>query len=221
MAETGSWNGHVFTVLPNLIRGFTGLTIKGASETNTKTSSKQQYLERKAGKPVEVALTVELNAMTGCNVRSEAIAFVNDARDGTKNYFYVNSKKLVPCQLMLTDASVEETQIAPNGTWVSARVKLSMKQASKYDGSASSSSSSSGKKKTAKKTSVKNSTSVTITAAVGAAIGAASSTAKATTSTNKAQTTINQLVSAAKSASKSKTVAKSSGGGGTNYLTTR
>lgn len=33
MAEIASWNGHSFTVSPKLIRGFTGLTIKGSSET--------------------------------------------------------------------------------------------------------------------------------------------------------------------------------------------
>ena len=212
MAETGSWNVHVFTVSPTLIRGFTGLTIKGASETSTKTASKQQYLARKAGKPVEVAITVELNAMTGCDVRGEALAFIAEARDGKKNYFYVGSKKLVPCQLMLTEASVEETHIAPGGTWVSARVKLSMKQASKNDGS--SSGGSSGKKKTTKKASVKKSTSATkkpttSTSIVSKVVSAVKATVSAVSSAfQKAQATVKKVVAAAKAASKAKTVTK-------------
>lgn len=47
MAEIGSWNGHSFTVSPTLIRGFTGLTIKGSSETEDKTSNSQKYVSRK------------------------------------------------------------------------------------------------------------------------------------------------------------------------------
>lgn len=150
--QTGSWNGHVFTVSPSLIRGFTGLTIKGASETTAKTSGNQQYLARKAGKPVEVSLTVELNAHTGSNVRTEAILFVSQARSGAKAYFYVGANKLMACKLMLVEASVEETQIAPNGKWTSARVKLSMRQCSKNDGTMPKKKK---KKKSSKKTSVR------------------------------------------------------------------
>jgi len=212
MAETGNWNGHVFTVSPTLIRGFTGLTVKGASETSTKTSSKQQYLARKAGKPVEVSITVDLHASLGCNVRDEALAFVTEARDGKKNYFYVGNKKLVPCQLMLVEASIDETEIAPNGTWVYARVKLTMKQASKNDGTKSSSSSSS-KKKTSKKTSVKKKTSTTKTktssiaskvASVVSTVGKVVSSIAKSSALKKAQTAIKKIVSAAKAASKSK-----------------
>lgn len=216
MAETGNWNGHVFTVSPSLIRGFTGLTIKGASETSTKTSSKQQYLARKAGKPVEVSFTVDLHVSLGCNVRSEALAFVTEARDGKKNYFYVGNKKLVPCQLMLVEASIDETQIATDGTWVFARVKLTMKQASKNDGSTSSGSS---KKKTTKKVSVKKSTSTTkktsIVSTVVNTVKNVVSTVKNAVSNivksnpfQKAQATIKKVVSAAKAASQKKTVTK-------------
>lgn len=133
--ETGSWNGHKFIVSPRLIRGFTGLSIKGASETDVKTASSQQYIKRKAGKPMEVTLTVGLNAALGCNVRVEALKFITDARSGASNYLYIGNKKLVTCQLMLTAASVDEVEIAPNNKWHSAKVNLTMTQASKNDGS--------------------------------------------------------------------------------------
>ena len=143
MAEIASWNGHSFTVSPKLIRGFTGLTIKGSSETEDKTSDGQKYVSRKNSNPSEITLTAELNALTGCDVKNEALKFVDEARSGAKNYFYMGGKKLITCQLMLTEASVSETTIAPNGTWISCKVKLTMKQCAKYDGTGSSSSSSS------------------------------------------------------------------------------
>ena len=128
MAEIGSWKGHTFTVSPTLIRSFSGLTIKGSSETEDKTGSGQKYVSRKNGNPSEISLTVELNALTGCNVKDEALKFVNQAHNGAKDYFYLGGKKLVACQLMLVEASVTETAIAANGTWTSCKVKLVMKQ---------------------------------------------------------------------------------------------
>lgn len=198
MAEIASWNGHSFTVSPKLIRGFTGLTIKGSSETEDKTSDGQKYVSRKNSNPSEITLTAELNALTGCDVKNEALKFVDEARSGAKNYFYMGGKKLITCQLMLTEASVSETTIAPNGTWISCKVKLTMKQCAKYDGSSSSSSSSSssgsgsssGSKKTStKKTSTTTTKKTTTAAVVGAVAGAVTAVA----------TTVKKVVSAATS----------------------
>lgn len=164
MAEIASWNGHSFTVSPKLIRGFTGLTIKGSSETEDKTSDGQKYVSRKNSNPSEITLTAELNALTGCDVKNEALKFVDEARSGAKNYFYMGGKKLITCQLMLTEASVTETMIAPSGTWIGCKVKLVMKQCAKYDGSSSSSSSSSSgasKSSSSKKSSTKTSSTKT------------------------------------------------------------
>ncbi len=135
MAEIGRWSGHKFEVSSTLLRGFTGLSIKGSNETEDMDSGGQGYVSRKKGKPTEVSLTVGLNALTGCDVYSEAIQFVSEARDGQKDYFYVSNKKLVTCQLMLTEASVQEVEIASNGKWMRANVRLTMKQCSKNDGS--------------------------------------------------------------------------------------
>lgn len=211
MAEIASWNGHSFTVSPKLIRGFTGLTIKGSSETEDKTSDGQKYVSRKNSNPSEITLTAELNALTGCDVKNEALKFVNEARSGAKNYFYMGGKKLITCQLMLTEASVSETTIAPNGTWISCKVKLTMKQCAKYDGTGSSSSSSSsssgssssssGSKKTStKKTSTTTTKKTTTAAVVGAVAGAVAAVAKTATTVVKAVSAASKTASALKTA---------------------
>lgn len=206
MAEIASWNGHSFTVSPKLIRGFTGLTIKGSSETEDKTSDGQKYVSRKNSNPSEITLTAELNALTGCDVKNEALKFVDEARSGAKNYFYMGGKKLITCQLMLTEASVSETTIAPNGTWISCKVKLTMKQCAKYDGtfssssSGSSSSSSSSKKTSTKKTSTTTTKKATAAAVVGAVAGAVAAVAKTATTVVKAVSAASKTASALKTA---------------------
>lgn len=144
MAEIGRWNGHRFEVSSSLIRSFTGLQIKGSSETEDKEDGSQKYVSRKKGKPVEVSFTIHLNARLGCDVRSEALKFVSEARAGSKDYFYVGNKKLVTCQLMLTDATVKEIGLINKGTWTQADVQVTMKQCSKNDGASGGGSSSGG-----------------------------------------------------------------------------
>ncbi len=200
MAEIASWNGHSFTVSPKLIRGFTGLTIKGSSETEDKTSDGQKYVSRKNSNPSEITLTAELNALTGCDVKNEALKFVDEARSGAKNYFYMGGKKLITCQLMLTEASVSETTIAPNGTWISCKVKLTMKQCAKYDGTGSSSSSSGSKKTSTKKTSTTTTKKTTTAAVVGAVAGAVAAVAKTATTVVKAVSAASKTASALKTA---------------------
>ncbi len=144
MAEIGRWNGHKFEVSSSLIRSFTGLQIKGSSETEDKEDGSQKYVSRKKGKPVEVSFTIHLNARLGCDVRSEALKFVSEARAGKKDYFYVGNKKLVTCQLMLTDATVKEIGLINKGTWTQADVQVTMKQCSKNDGASGGGSGSGG-----------------------------------------------------------------------------
>lgn len=208
MAEIASWNGHSFTVSPKLIRGFTGLTIKGSSETEDKTSDGQKYVSRKNSNPSEITLTAELNALTGCDVKNEALKFVDEARSGAKNYFYMGGKKLITCQLMLTEASVSETTIAPNGTWISCKVKLTMKQCAKYDGSSGSSSSSSssssgsssGSKKTSTKKTSTTTTKKTTTSTVASVVSKVVNTVKTVATAVKAATTGAKVASALKTA---------------------
>ena len=152
MGTMAKWNNHKFQVSSSVIRGFTGLTIKGSAETEDKKKNKSGYVSRKKSKPTEISLTIHLDARTGCNVRSEAMDFVKEAKSGASGYFYIGTKKLVSYKLMLTDADVKQIQLTSNAKWVCADVALTLKQCSK---SGESSSGSSSKKK--KKKSVKNS----------------------------------------------------------------
>ena len=214
MAEIGSWNGHAFTVSPNLIRSFTGLTIRGSSETEDKTGDGQKYVARKNSNPAEVSLTAELSALTGCDVQNEALQFVDEARAGAQNYFYLSGKKLIPCQLMLTEASVSETQIAPGGKWISCKVKLTMKQCAKYDGTSSgsggssSASGSSGSKKSSVRTSsTKISSSQKVTDKVSKDLSASGKTT-GSTATGKASGALKSSVAAVQAASKASATTK-------------
>lgn len=211
MPEVGKWNSHTFVVSPNVIRSFTGLTIKGSSETEDKETGGQKYVSRKSGKPAEISLTVLLSALTGNDVRNEALAFVDEARRGSQGYFYVGGKKLVTCQLMLTDASISETQIASNGVWVGCKVQLTFKQSGKYDGESGGSSSGGGRGSSSsggsKKTSVKKKTTTSssiLSAVKGAVTGAISAVKKVTgavgaiTGISKAVSTIKRITNNAK-----------------------
>ncbi|MGN0996010.1 MAG: hypothetical protein ACI4PG_03805 [Candidatus Ventricola sp.] len=129
--ETARWNGHIFEVSPSLVRSFSGLTVKGSTETDDKMSGKQKYAIRKNANPIEIGMTVLLSALTGCSVREEAMGLVSDAGSGEADYLYIGGEKLVQCTLMLTEASVSKTEIAPGGQWVSCSVKLTFKQAGK------------------------------------------------------------------------------------------
>lgn len=215
MPEVGKWNSHTFVVSPNIIRSFTGLTIKGSSETEDKETGGQKYVSRKSGKPAEISLTVLLSALTGNDVRNEALAFVDEARRGSQGYFYVGGKKLVTCQLMLTDASISETQIASNGVWVGCKVQLTFKQSGKYDGESGGSSSgggsSGGSSGGSKKTSVKKKTTTSsgiLSAVKGAVTGAISAAKKAVSAVgaiagiSKAVSTIKRITNNAKKQSK-------------------
>jgi len=143
VGQIANWNGFVFEVSPNVVRGYTGLTIEGGSQTEDKVSDNYAYVKRKSSTPTAVNLEVYLNAYLGCNVREEAMAFIKAASDGAKNYFYVGGKKLLTCQLMLVNAKVTETTSTPEGEWTSCKIALTMKQCEKYPGGSSSSSSSS------------------------------------------------------------------------------
>lgn len=148
MPEIASWNGHKFMVTPQLIRSFSGLTIKSSHEMKDSTSDGQKYVTGKNSNPTEIKITVELNALTGSDVKNEALAFVDDAHKGSKGYFYMAGQKLVPCQMILAGAEISETVITGKGKWVSCKVALEMKQCSKYDGKTSASNSGGSDKNT-------------------------------------------------------------------------
>lgn len=131
--ETGRWSGNRFFVSPSLIYSFHTLTLKGSSELKSSKDNKKGYVKRKGPNPTEVTFTISLNAFAGNNVRGVAESFLEKAREGAKDYFYVGGRKLTPCKLMLTDASVKNIEIGHNGIWTRADIQLTMKQASKNE----------------------------------------------------------------------------------------
>lgn len=145
--QIGSWGNHTFEVNPVLIRSFTGLTIRGGAEVDEKTSNNQKYVRRKAGNAHELTVTVILNAYMGCDVRAEAMSFVEDARNCEEGYFYIAGKKLLPEPLMLTEAQVSEVELSPTGEMVHAQVQLTMQQSDKGDAKGSGSATQSKKNK--------------------------------------------------------------------------
>ena len=138
MAEIARWGDHVFEVSPSVIRSFEELKIKGSSETEDKLSEKDKYVSRKNGKPSELSLAVILNAFAGCSVQSEALRFLESAKAGKTGYFYMGGKKLLPYQMMLTEAQISETEIRAGGIWTTAKVQLSFKQAGRGESAADS-----------------------------------------------------------------------------------
>lgn len=136
MATIANWNGHTFVVSSRLVRSFTDLKIKGSSETTEKNSDKHNYEEHKNGEAYEISMTVCLSAQMGVtNVYSEAMAFVHEAAEGATAYFYIGGSKLLPAEMMLTSAEVEEIEYMPGkgNRWVSAQVKLTFKQGTEND----------------------------------------------------------------------------------------
>lgn len=128
MAEIGSWNGHRFEVSAHLIQSFTGLTIRASSATEEQTGGDQGFVTRKNGAPTQISFTVALNALLGCSVRSEAMRFIDEASAGATGYFYIRGQKVVGCLLMLSEASVQNVELAPSGEWLRCEVQLTMQQ---------------------------------------------------------------------------------------------
>lgn len=226
MAEVGRWNGFTFLVSPTLIRGFIGLTIKGACETKDKAQNKQQYVTRKRGKPSEVSLTVVLSAALGSDVRSEALNLVKSASEGAKDYFYVGDSKLLACKLMLVDATVKEAVVGSGVTWVSAQVQLTMKQCDKSGGSPEGGGGGGGKKKKKrKKKSVKKSSTTKKPSSGVDAVSRAAPSVSAREGVrrvvNAATNTVRRIVNAARNLTTNRRTTTSGGGGGTRYNMTR
>lgn len=144
MSEIGRWNNLRFEVSPSVIRSFNELQIRASINTDTVEDGGSQYEKRKNQKPIEISLTVQLHAGLGYDVQSEANAFVQAALFCNASYFYIGSKKLVACPLMLTEATISNVEISAGGTWTKADIALTMKQASPMDGTKTTSASGTG-----------------------------------------------------------------------------
>lgn len=133
MADILKWSGYTFCVKPTFIQGIRDITIKSSSETEDSTEGEEKYVKRKNAAPHEINFTALLNRYLGVDVKTTAIGLLEAARKSEKGYIYMAGAKLLPCQFMAISADVGELEIAPNGTWISCEVRMSMKQCSKYD----------------------------------------------------------------------------------------
>ena len=123
-------------------------------------------------------------------MQSEANTFIQAALAGSvTNYFYVGSRKLVACPLMLTEATISRVMINAGGKWIEADVALTLKQASPLDGTKTASASGTGASGS------KNATA----AAVAAATAVAATVAKA--GVKVAMAGVNAMINSAKQAS--------------------
>lgn len=193
------------------MRSFKNFQIVSECETEDKTASAQKYVSAKNGKPIQITLTVTLSAYLGVDVRADAIALIDAAQRSYQGYFYIQSKKLFPFMLMMTKAEMKNFEVAPNGTWVSCDMGLTLKQSSKdwingtpasaNTSSSSSGSGGSGKKKSSGSKKVSTKTTNTITRMLMTGVSAKIIAAVAVYHAKKTLSTAKQ-VSAAKKAAK-------------------
>ena len=137
MATIGKWNGHKFIVNHHEVKSFTNLTVTASCETEDKKADSEKYVARKNAKPIEVGLTVVMDARIadyGGNVQSEALALCDDVYEGKEEYLYMGKSKMFVSKMMGVSAKVSNIQVGTNGEWVHAEIALTLKQSQKKDG---------------------------------------------------------------------------------------
>jgi len=127
------------------------IQIKAGSNLKENKKKKKSTVKRESAKPIEVSITIELNALVGCNVRHDALVLLKEAGKGAKGYFYIGRKKLTTCKLMLVDATLKNPDFTASGAWVKAEVTLTLKQCSKGTINVSGGGGDGGRKKKKKK----------------------------------------------------------------------
>lgn len=133
-----AWGSTRFYVTPTFVRSFKGLQISASCETEDEKNGGTKYVKKKNDGGYEVKLTAILDKRLGeTDVRKEALKIAERARTGNKDYIYSCGSKLFTPQMMGTGASIKNIVTAPDGTWISCEVELTLKQCSKGDGSTS------------------------------------------------------------------------------------
>lgn len=134
MPDILTWNNFSFYARANAIRGINDISIRASTETENGTADGENFVSRTAANPYEISFTALLNQLLGENVKYTATGLTEAARKSEKGYIYMAGAKLFTCQFMATNAEIDNLEIAPNGTWLSCTVKMTMKQCSKYNG---------------------------------------------------------------------------------------
>ena len=136
-----SWGDNRFFATANHVRSYKSLQITTSCATEDEENGGDKYVKKKNNGGYEVKLTAILDKRLGeSDVRKVALHLAEVARTGAKNYIYCSGSKLFTPQMMGTGASIKNIVVAPDGTWISCEVDLTLKQCSKGDGSTGSSS---------------------------------------------------------------------------------
>ena len=107
---------------------FENLKVSSGCETEDKSKNKQKYVVKKNGEPVQVNFAILLNASLGIDVEWSIGYLMYAAQGNVTERLYMGRYKMFPCKMMMVKADVEEIKIAPDGTWTSAKVQVTMKQ---------------------------------------------------------------------------------------------
>ena len=133
--ELFKWGGYSFYVKPNSVQSFKGLSIDASCSTSVEENGEEGYLRKTKNGAFGISLTAIIDKRIGAgDVKGYAMQFVAAARTGSEGWVYVNGGKLDVGIMMGTNASIRNIVMAPNGTWISCEVSLSLKQCTRLDG---------------------------------------------------------------------------------------
>ena len=144
------WHDVEFYANASRVIGFSDLAISGSIETEDKEGSGTKYVSIKNSKGYEASLKAYFDRRLGVSdVKAEAMKLVDYGARGQTGYLYSRGTKLITNTLMMTSAKANNIIMAPNGTWISCEVQITLKTCDKLDGmegiaSSTTSSSSSG-----------------------------------------------------------------------------
>lgn len=141
-----SWGGKQLEVSARTIEGISKLGYYIEAETEDKDKDKAGYKQFKLAKrslDMDVVLRADLNV----DVRAEIGAWMDLCAAGKTDKFYVAGEAVSECAFLLTGAKADNVEIAPNGVWKSAELRLEFEQSTAGGSGSGSSSSSKGSKK--------------------------------------------------------------------------
>lgn len=127
IAQWGEINFEITTDSALLIHD---LKLTAETDTEDKTKNKQGYASYKNGKAAKIDFDVEVLSAFGQDVRQIVTKFLDAAQRGSKEYFYVGGEKIFPAKTMMTKAEASEIEMSPGGTWIRAKISISLEQAS-------------------------------------------------------------------------------------------
>lgn len=141
-----SWGGKQLEVSARTIEGISKLGYYIEAETEDKDKDKAGYKQFKLAKrslDMDVVLRADLNV----DVRAEIGAWMDLCAAGKTDKFYVAGEAVSECSYLLVGAKADNVEIAPNGVWKSAELRLEFEQSTAGGSGSGSSSSSKGSKK--------------------------------------------------------------------------